>query len=100
MIAFLAAQSGAERLPDQRFEYSQEVSYRFRIDDEIVAVLPNGFFAESISTGYWPGKPGDPERQRALVRRLGSAFDAALAEGNFAQLFVPEADQKDANLGE
>ena len=92
VIEFLAAQPGAERLPDLRFEYSQEVSHRFRIDGETVVVLPNGFYVEPVSTGYWPGKPGDPERQQVLVRRLGAAFDSALAEGKFAQWFVSEDD--------
>jgi hypothetical protein len=88
--AFLARVPGARRLPDYRYPNSGQVERRFEIDQETVVVSPDGFYVLRSGKPYWPGQPGDPKLQDALVHRLGAAFDAELASGRHDALFAGE----------
>ena len=86
-VAFLERMPGAKRLPDEQNPYTPTITRRVLIDEEPVVATSNGFY---IAGGkpYVPGGPGDPQRQNALIRRLGAAFDAELATGRHDRLFV------------
>lgn len=85
---FLSRFPNAKRLPDYRWEHSGQVDRRVEIEQEIVVAMPDGFYVNLTSKPYWPGQPGDPKLQEALVRRLGAAFDAELASGRHDALFA------------
>ena len=84
---FLARFPGSKRLPDFSYEHSDTVEHRFEIEGERVTVMEDGFY---VATGapYWPGQPGDPKLSRALLHRLGDAFEAEVAKGMHEAMFV------------
>jgi len=86
--AFLARFPKAKRLPDFRYEYSEQVERKFEIEGESVVVTANGFYVNNARE-YWPGQPGDPKLQQALVHRLGDAFEAEVAKGLHEAMFAP-----------
>jgi hypothetical protein len=47
---------------------------------ETLTLHPLGFYAKS-GRPYFPGQPGDPKLQQALVKEVGEAVDAELATG-------------------
>lgn len=59
-----------------------------RIGPQTVTVHDAGFYIAASGKPYFPGQPEDPQVQRALVRRLGEAFDAELASGRLDRLFA------------
>lgn len=92
--AFLARFPGAKRKPDFRMEYSQQVTRSFAIEGEDVVVMANGFYVAGFGLPYWPGQPGDPKLQKALIHRLGDAFEAEVSKGMHETMFgaAPDMD--------
>jgi len=84
---FLARRFRGRRLPPEA--NAGDGVLRYEVEQEVVFVTGAGFFIAMTAQTYWPGQPGDPQRQKALIRRIGEAFDAELAQGRHAALFVP-----------
>ena len=81
---FVVQRFGATPLPLQPYEDGSYLSMSMRgervvVSDTGVHVAPAG--------SYWPGQPGDPALQQALIREIGAAIDAELAAGRLQQLF-------------
>jgi len=85
LLALMRGRYGASPLPatggDERYT-------RLMLRGETLVLNPLGFHAESAAR-YFPGQPGDPALQRALVREIAAAFDAELASGRHDALFRP-----------
>jgi hypothetical protein len=84
---FLARRFHGRRLPPE--PGASDGVLRYEVEQEVVLVTGAGFFIAMTARTYRPGQPGDPQRQKALIRRIGEAFDAELAQGRHATLFVP-----------
>lgn len=83
-VDFLVREFGGEVLPQR--VHGQEADVR--IGAQVVTVTDRGFFIASSGRPYVPGEVDDPAVRRALVRRLGEAFDAELASGRLDDWFV------------
>lgn len=66
----------------------QEGGLKYEVEEEVVNVNGHGFFIARSNKPYWPGKPGDPERQKQLIRRIGETLDAEFASGKHGAMFV------------
>lgn len=88
---FLVRRFQAKRLPGE--QGWREGGLQYEVEQEVVNVTGAGFFIAQGGKPYWPGQPGDPERQKQLIHRIGEAFDAELAAGLHDAMFVamPEA---------
>lgn len=84
--AFLVRRFQAKRLPGEKSW--REGGMRYEVEQEVVYVTGAGFFIAQGSQPYWPGQPGDPDRQKQLIHRIGEAFDAELATGLHDAMFV------------
>jgi hypothetical protein len=90
---FLVRRFQARRLPGSG--NWREMGLSYEVERETVNVTGAGFFIAGTGKPYQAGEPGDPERQRQLIRRIGEAFDAELASGRHDAMFVaaPEVRQ-------
>jgi hypothetical protein len=88
---FLVRRFQGRRLPPEPNSVNDVLFYE--VEQEVVNVSGASFFISLSSNPYWPGQPGDPERQKQLIRRIGAAFDAELAEGRHEALFIEVPDE-------
>ena len=84
---FLVRRFGGQLLSDQESPGSGRL-LTYRVEQEEVVVSATGFFIARTAKPYQPGQPGDPRRQQDLIRRMGEAFDAELAEGRHEAMFA------------
>jgi hypothetical protein len=84
---FLVRRFGGQLLSDQESPGSGRL-LTYRVEQEEVVVSATGFFIARTARPYQPGQPGDPRRQQDLIRRMGDAFDAELAEGRHEAMFA------------
>lgn len=83
---FLVRRFQAKKLPGSgRW---QDGGLKYEVEEEAVNVNGHGFFIAQTNKPYWPGKPGDPERQKQLIHRIGEALDAEFASGMHGSMFV------------
>lgn len=83
-LALLQQRFDAKRLPSPAGEDTRYTQVAVR--GETLTLHPLGFYANS-GRPYFPGQPGDPKLQQALVKEVGDAFDAELATGRHDTLF-------------
>ena len=81
---FVVQRFGATPLPLGPYEDGSYLTMSLRgervvVSDIGVHVAPAG--------SYWPGQPGAPALQQALIREIGAAIDAELAAGRLQDLF-------------
>lgn len=88
---FLSRRFAGQWLADQESPGSGR-SLRYRVEQEEVVVTASGFYIAMTGKPYRTDQPGDPKRQQALIRRIGEAFDAELAEGKHDAMFQPQAE--------
>lgn len=90
---FLVRRFQARRLPGNGNWREGGLSYE--VEQEVVTVTGAGFYIGLGGKPYWPGQPGDPERTKQLIHRIGEAFDAEIAEGRHDAMFIaaPAGDQ-------
>ena len=84
---FLGRRFGGQLVSDQESPGSGRL-LTYRVEQEEVVVSATGFFIARTARPYQPGQPGDPRRQQDLIRRMGEAFDAELAEGRHEAMFA------------
>lgn len=85
LAEFLQRRFGATPLPP---DGAGDARPRLQLRGETVVLSGVGLYVERAGR-YWPGQPGDPAVQQALVEEIGAAFDAELAAGRHQQLFDP-----------
>lgn len=90
---FLSRRFGGQLLSDQESPGSGRL-LSYRVEQEEVVVTATGFFIALTGKPYRTGQPGDPKRQQDLIRRIGEAFDAELAEGRHEAMFQAQPDAK------
>jgi len=84
LLALLLQRFNARPLPPAAGEAPRTTQVAVR--GETLTLHPLGLFANS-GRPYFPGQPGDPALQQALVKEVGDAFDAELATGRHDALF-------------
>jgi hypothetical protein len=85
LLALLQQRFDAKRLPTPAGEdpHYTEVAVR----GETLTLHSLGFYAKSGKSCF-PGQPGDPKLQQALVKEVGEAFNAELASDRHDALFI------------
>ena len=84
LLALLQQRFDAKPLPSPAGEDPRYTQVAVR--GETLTLHPQGLYANS-GRPYFPGQPGDPKLQQALVKEVGDAFDAELAAGRHEALF-------------